>query len=193
MKAKFIFIFLMALSCATHATPASIISWHEITSKGDFQSLQTLINNDIENINTEDEDGLTPLHYAAFFGHLECINILLQHGANVNSLNKYECTPLHLTVGRKSVACIELLIEHGATLNHKDIDLWTPLHKAAIWGHLESIQYLVEKGADIFATTINGKTPKEIALSTGHQDVYDYLQLRENLTVINNYWNSNYE
>ncbi|QQR49186.1 ankyrin repeat domain-containing protein [bacterium] len=193
MNNKVIFIFLITLSCATQASHAANISWHEITKHGDYQSLQTLINNDLENINTPDEDGLTPLHYAAYFSHLECIDILLQHGAKVNALNRYECTPLHLAAGKKSIDCLKLLVEHGATINHQDIDLWTPLHKAAVWGQLECVQYLVEKGANIFATTNTDQTPKEIATTKGHQNVADYLQLRENLTEINNYWNANYE
>ena len=33
-------------------------------------------------VDIEDKDGLTPLSYAAGFGHVDCVDVLLVHGAN---------------------------------------------------------------------------------------------------------------
>ncbi|KAH9012827.1 ankyrin repeat-containing domain protein [Lactarius deliciosus] len=37
---------------------------------------------------------MTPLHYAAYYGHLEVVRLLLEHNAEVNSQDDNGYTPL---------------------------------------------------------------------------------------------------
>ncbi len=73
-------------------------------------------------------DGVTPLIYAARYGHPEVAELLITNGADVNAKSDGEYTPLHFAVdhGRKEIAV--LLIKNGADVNAKTKgDSETPL------------------------------------------------------------------
>ena len=77
-------------------------------------------------------DGWTPLHLAAFFGHVESARLLLAAGAGVNaeSRNGLENTPLHAaTAGRHQEVAL-LLLDHGADPSAVDAGGYTPLQIA---------------------------------------------------------------
>src|SRR4051794_18191705 len=81
-----------------------------------------------ETVNGYAYDGWTPLHLAAFFGHLEAARLLLDGGADVSavSTNSLENTPLHAaTAGRHSDVAL-LLLEHGALASIVDAGGYTP-------------------------------------------------------------------
>ena len=41
--------------------------------------------------NMQEKDGLTPLHLAVYHGHVNCVKLLIEHGADVNSTSRYMC------------------------------------------------------------------------------------------------------
>lgn len=41
-----------------------------------------------------DADGNTALHFASSYGHLKCVRVLLQAGANSSAINVFACTPV---------------------------------------------------------------------------------------------------
>lgn len=121
----------------------------------------------------------TPLNHVVFMIHadrgverayLECLEFLLQNGANCNLADHNGRTPLHVAfrafpdeVERK---VLEILIQHGANINATDIHGNTPLHTAVWRRHKkEFIQFLLENGADINAKDfVNGNTPLHTAV-----------------------------
>jgi ankyrin repeat protein len=67
--------------------------------------------------------GGTALHAAASHGHIDCIKLLLKHGAFVDSLRLDSETPLHMSLLNSQLEAIDLLIEAGADVNkERDID-----------------------------------------------------------------------
>lgn len=55
----------------------------------------------------------TPLHCAASKGHLNCLKLLLQHGADVNA-GLTTKSPLHYAVQNLAIECVITLLDAGA-------------------------------------------------------------------------------
>lgn len=84
----------------------------------------------------------SPLHIAVRQGHLDCVKLLIQAGADVNSVNAGKHTPLHEAAyrGYDAVLC-ELLIR-GADPHAKSNQRRSPLHEACMQGiHLTVFLY----------------------------------------------------
>lgn len=58
-----------------------------------------------------DEEGRTPLHFAAGYGELECVKALLDVGANIDALDNNQNTPLHYAAGYGQPESVKLLTE----------------------------------------------------------------------------------
>lgn len=75
-----------------------------------------------EAVNAKDKKGLTALHHAVDFGHIDLVKTLMSERANVNAQDKQLETPLHYVIKdnmmRKEVKIeiIKLLISNGAEL-----------------------------------------------------------------------------
>ena len=78
--------------------------------------------------------GLTALHQAAFHGHGEIAELLIDAKADVNAADHRGWTPLHSTVywGHSEIA--KLLLANGAAVNAKAGDGQTPLDWAVQLG-----------------------------------------------------------
>lgn len=122
-------------------------------------------------------DGWTPLHLAAFFGHKEAAEALLNAGAEINarSTNAMQNTPLHAATAGKKADVILVLVERGADVNARQHGGWTPLHAAAQNGDLPTVELLLQNGADAKARAENNQSALDLALTKGHQSVVDLL------------------
>jgi uncharacterized protein len=123
-------------------------------------------------------DGWTPLHLAAFFGHPELANALLDRGADVNarSTNSMKNTPLHAAAAGGKIELMRLLLDRGAGANASQEGGWTALHSAAQSGNREMVELLLAYGAHINARAQNNQTPLDLALTNGHHDVARLLE-----------------
>jgi ankyrin repeat protein len=65
-------------------------------------------------INTQNEYGGTPLHYASDYGALEVVRVLLEHGADVEVKRNDGQTALQIAAARGHDEVADLLREHGA-------------------------------------------------------------------------------
>ncbi len=66
---------------------------------------------------TADNDGITPLHWAAGHGMSDIIRLLIAAGANVNARDKFSYTPLHQAVSAGHLEAARVLIDAGADVN----------------------------------------------------------------------------
>jgi uncharacterized protein len=123
-------------------------------------------------------DGWTPLHLAAYFGHPEVANALLDRGADVNarSTNSMKNTPLHAAAAGGNVELVRLLLERGADANATQERAWTALHAAAQSGNREMVELLLAHGAHVNTRAENNQAALDLALINGHQEIARLLE-----------------
>ena len=104
------------------------------------------------NIQLQNKNGDTCLHYAAERGHVEVVSKLLGLGAKenqdyVNARNNFRSTPLMVTCYNGHVNVATYLVEHGANIHLQNKNGNTCLHYAAVKGHVEVVSKLLALGA----------------------------------------------
>lgn len=148
----------------------------EAAALGDAHAMERLLARDEGAFDAFSADGFQPLGYAAFFGHLEMVRLLLEAGANPNvrSRNGISAAPLHsaLANGHKQIA--KLLIESGADVNDAS-NGWTPLHYVAHSGDVETARILLDRGAKPVPNR-EGETPAGAAREKGFTDLAALLE-----------------
>ena len=120
----------------------------------------------VRTINTNSDNGVTPLMIAAREGRLNVVTFLIKEGVDV-SLPDYDGrTALHFAVGSSDNSCeiLSCLIENGADINKGRIDNQTPLMVAVKKGHISVATFLIERGADVDLQDENGNTALHHAL-----------------------------
>lgn len=130
-------------------------------------------------LNAYAPDGFQPIGLAAFFGHTDIVEYLIEQGAEIDapSQNNMRVRPLHSAVANKRVDIVKLLIDHGADVNSTQADDFTPLHEAAQNGLLDVAQWLIERGAHVNPRlSSNNKTPLTLAIEYHHADVAELLR-----------------
>lgn len=60
------------------------------------------------------QPGWTPLHYASTHGHIELMNLLLEHHAYIDAASPNESTPLMMAAMYGTPSAVKLLLEAGA-------------------------------------------------------------------------------
>jgi len=85
------------------------------------------------NVNQADEDGGTPLIYAAQYAGLDLMQKLVARGAAVDAVDHQGNSALSYLAGSGTYRndAVEFLIAHGADVNHPNKQGETPLHLAA--------------------------------------------------------------
>jgi ankyrin repeat protein len=135
--------------------------------------------------NSEDENGLTALGFAAHFGYKETVEVLLSYGADVNAVSRSKVeyipsnTALHAAIaGKRDHDVISLLLEHNARTDIFDSNGHTSLHTAAFHDdNIEIINLLVSHGAQIHAEAKNGETALDLAIKKGNKQVCEQICL----------------
>ncbi|XP_034097383.1 LOW QUALITY PROTEIN: poly [ADP-ribose] polymerase tankyrase-2 [Drosophila albomicans] len=117
-----------------------------------------------------DSDLATPLHYAAAWGHTECVAVLLKHQAPINVVNSEGYSPLHVGAGFAEVT--RLLIKHGALVNAKTLsDGKTALHLAIENRCSAAAQLLLQTNININETDDEGETPLMMSIICNLQEL----------------------
>ena len=150
----------------------------EAAAVGEVERVQQLLEADPTLINTYSHDGWTPLHLAAFFGHREVAQLLLQRGADVaaRSRNATGNLPLHAALAGRRFDIAQLLVMHDSNVNIQDQYQWTALHHAAYSGNMTIVELLLTNGAKLDVKNNKGQTPRQIAIERHHSDIAERLR-----------------
>jgi ankyrin repeat protein len=102
-------------------------------------------------VNVREEDGATPLAWAAVRCNVEITRLLLKAGANPNLRNEQGIDALYLAIANGSPAIAKLLLENGADANAARDDGETRLMTAARLGQVDVAKMLLDHGANVDA------------------------------------------
>ena len=69
-------------------------------------------------VNGQDNEGLSPLMFAAYKGKKDCVEVLVSHGADVNAKNINGSSPLMWAAREGKKDCVEVLLSHGADVTN---------------------------------------------------------------------------
>ena len=118
------------------------ISIHEAAAKGNIEAVKQHLADGADVNLKMSSDGSTALNHAAWHGHMEVIQLLLENGVNANAKRNDGWAPLHDAVYKGHKEIVELLIANGADMNAK-FDGKTPLDYA----NNEVAKILINHGA----------------------------------------------
>lgn len=100
----------------------------------------------------------TPLHLAAYFGHLEMMDLLIHHVVDELSYSVLDPHPN----------------EHPDEIFRKDVLYCSPVHYAVMGGHLEAVKFLIKKGEELnFYSSVG--TALDIAIRKGFFEMVDFV------------------
>ena len=88
----------------------------------------------------------TPLHYAAYQGHLGVVNLLINSGAKVNARNQAGITAVFFASQMGHDEVVEYLVQNGADLSIADTDYsFTAFGTYTVWWFFRAslAQYLL--------------------------------------------------
>ncbi|XP_030071181.1 ankyrin repeat and SOCS box protein 2 isoform X2 [Microcaecilia unicolor] len=148
---------------------------HDASYYGQLECLKLLLKAFPATIDRRTLQEETALYLATIRGHIECINYLLQCGAEPDIANKSRETPLYKACERKHLEAVKLLVQYNSDVNHRCNRGWTALHEAVARNDLEAIDILVTGGAKIEAKNAYGITPLFVAAQSGQLDSLRYL------------------
>jgi uncharacterized protein len=150
----------------------------DAAAAGRVRGLEELLEGEPALAHAWSSDGFTALHLAAFFGHEDAVERLLEGGADANAVARnadLQVAPLHSAAAGGHSRIVVILLEHGADPNARQGGGFTPLHAAAQNGDRESVEALLESGADPALANDEGRMPGELARAAGHDDLDDVL------------------
>ena len=129
-----------------------------------------------DNPNAPDENGRTPIHNAAYWGHIEMVKILVPWTDNPNAPDKDGRTPILMALFDGHSEIVKILL--SLTDNPNAPDKWgqTPIHLAASNGHTEIVRILAPLTNNPNALDNVGWTPIHSAAKNGYTEIVNILE-----------------
>lgn len=140
------------------------------TLKSSHEMIMVLLNAGAD-INDQDKVGMSALDWAASYGRVDAIKLLLDHGVNPNVARGDRISaPIARAVmgenaGPQHLEAIKLLLARGANVDTA-CSGGPALHSAALWGHNGALEVLLDAGADPNSRDNNNQTALISAATT---------------------------
>jgi len=129
-------------------------------------------------VNTQDQDGNTPLIAAADEGMVKMVRWLTKHRCNPCAASKDGATALMAAAFRGSAEACNLLLASRADPNQEADQGWTALLAACRAGHVEIAKCLLDAGAQLDHKGADGETAQQLAAKNGKREVVKLLDTR---------------
>ncbi|XP_073056939.1 putative E3 ubiquitin-protein ligase XBAT31 [Primulina eburnea] len=153
--------------------------------RGNISCVKKLIEAGANILMFDSRSGRTCLHYAAYYGHSDCLQAILSAASTspvaaswgysrfVSIRDRKGATPLHLAARQRHPECVHILLDNGALVSASTGGYGfagsNPLHFAARGGSLDCIRELLAWGADRIQRDVSGRIPHTIALRHHHE------------------------
>ncbi len=105
---------MLFASAPAYAQSSSVVA--DAAEKKDTAKISVLLKQGAD-VNAAQVDGMTALHWAAYYDDLPATTLLVKAGANVKAANRYAVTPLPLACTNGNTQIVELLLGAGADAN----------------------------------------------------------------------------
>jgi uncharacterized protein len=165
---------LVLLSGGAVSLSAADAPLADAAQKRDWPAVAALIEKKVD-LNQEQADGMTALHWATYHDDAECMKQLIAAGADAKAANRYGVTPLALACTSGNSEIVEALLAAGADPKATLPGGETLLMTAARTGRLGPVKLLIARGADVNAREVKGQTALMWAAAEGHVEVVDAL------------------
>ncbi|KAF2200210.1 palmitoyltransferase akr1, partial [Delitschia confertaspora ATCC 74209] len=122
----------------------------QLARLGEISAIQKLFDSGKFDANYADEQGITPLHWAAINNHYVLCHFLIQSGANVNAKGgDAVATPVLWAAKRCNYYIVNLLLQHGADPLLTDDQGFNLLHSATLDGNVFQLVLLLHQDIPI--------------------------------------------
>ncbi|XP_043957592.1 ankyrin repeat and SAM domain-containing protein 3 [Gambusia affinis] len=149
---------------------------HTACSIGQYDVVAECIKKREADLDRKNLGGWTPLMYAAYIGHDNIANLLLEAGVNVNAATPKGLTPLMLAASCGNESIAYFLLQQGAELELRDARGWTALLHCTSTGHQQMVKFLLDNNADANVREPGSEfTPLMEAAASGHEIIVQYL------------------
>lgn len=160
---------------------------HLIAKSNNLEGVKRSIEQDgiDQSIKTSDAAGLTPLHYAAYYGSLDVAEYLIKQGVGINERSNYlSYTPLHFAAEGRNLRAIKFFLKKYVDVDIRDSLGETPLFKVisndCIFGKndndfIEPATLLICKGTNVNAVSNEGQTVLMTAAVENNIQAVDFL------------------
>ncbi|XP_045607768.1 ankyrin repeat domain-containing protein 10 isoform X2 [Procambarus clarkii] len=157
---------------------------HRACRDGDVSTLRVLLQQEAVRAHLTLEDtyyGWTPVHWAAYFGKIECLRALVGGmGTGATAIpamttSRFTQTPAHIAAFARHPHCLQWLLQAGVDPNAQDYLGETSLHKAARTGSTECVNLLIANKAKIGLHNNNGQTAAQLANACSYTDLANHL------------------
>jgi len=134
------------------------------SSIGAYSTVDDILRNNLEDVNTVNSSGWTPVMYAANYGHFNIIRLLIRYGCDVDHRDWQGRTALMLAASNGHTRCLDVLINYGkADKSLKDMSGTDAYKYAKNCGHgnnkLIKTLLLKTEGYELRGRQFNAPTP----------------------------------
>lgn len=154
---------------------------HIAVEKGKKRIVKLLLDQGVDP-ETEDPNGQTPLHHAAWGVSTSIVRLLLARSAHVDPTDHKHCTPLHYAASKSggvTSGVLKVLLDHGADINAKQRRGYTPLHVAVEMENYDNVAYLLECTVATSVINKSGESPFDLARRKGYDQILKLLAHKE--------------
>ncbi|SPE20221.1 hypothetical protein SBA5_290075 [Candidatus Sulfotelmatomonas gaucii] len=133
----------------------------DAAKRGALEDVKVIVRDHPAWVSQKDEEGATPLHYAALGGHRPVVKFLVQQGAAVNATDsQFGATPAGWA--------IEYLREMGAFLGIELADLAFAIQR----GHIDWVRRFLQRFPALRqASDTQGRPFKQLAAQSGNPEI----------------------